>query len=241
MEDKYKDKIKKLLELSLSENKNETSIASRQAMALMNRHNVTKEEVYGQKMISKIIATPYTRPPAWYLSLYSSISKLSGCLAVYSNGRADIGKKSRIEIAGRERDVKNAIYLIVFLARELEQGVINFKKTLSNNHYPHKTQLVKSYRIGFISKIYSRMQASRNQFFTDHNNHNQLICIDNETRRCEAREYYVRTHDDKLRTKKSNTTQYYADGVNAGASAADKLQINNAVHRQNQILGIDHQ
>lgn len=49
--DKHKDKIKKLLELSMSDNENEANIALKQAMSLMNKHNLTKEEVYGQKMI----------------------------------------------------------------------------------------------------------------------------------------------------------------------------------------------
>ena len=240
MEDKYKDKIKKLLELSLSDNQNEASIASRQAMALMNKHNLTKAEVYGQKMIAKTIKTPYTRLPSWYLLLHTWMCDLSGCLAVYTNGRTDMDKKASIEIAGRERDVENAIYLIVFLTRTLEQGVINFKKTLPNNDCSNKAQLIKSYRMGFIRKIYSRMQASRNQFFTDHNNHNQLICIDHDTRVSEARDHYCQLHGTRLR-KTHSASQYHPDGIHAGTSAAEQLQINNAVNRQKQILGIDHQ
>ena len=61
MDHKYKDKIKKLLELSLSDNKNEAAIAAKQAMALMNKHNLTEAEVYSQKMMVKTIETPYTR------------------------------------------------------------------------------------------------------------------------------------------------------------------------------------
>ena len=53
--DKQKDKIRKLLELSLSDNENEASIALKQAMSLMNAHNITKDEVYGQNMANKII------------------------------------------------------------------------------------------------------------------------------------------------------------------------------------------
>ena len=238
MDHKYKDKIKKLLELSLSDNKNEAAIAAKQAMALMNKHNLTEAEVYGQKMMVKTIETPYTRLPSWYISLHTWMSSLSGCLTVYCNGHAD--RKATIEIAGRERDVENATYLIVFLARALEQGVKHFKKNLSNNE-TDKAQLIKSYRIGFIHKIYSRMQASRNQFFTDHNNHNQLICVDHKTRASEARHYYCQLNSN-ARLKTANTSsQYYLDGMRAGASAADKLEINNAVHGQNQILGIDHQ
>ena len=45
--DKQKDKIKKLLELSISDNEHEAQIALRQAMSLMNKYNATKDEVYG--------------------------------------------------------------------------------------------------------------------------------------------------------------------------------------------------
>lgn len=238
--DKYKDKIKKLLELSMSDNEHEAGIALRQAMALMNKHNLTKEDVYQQKMICKTIETPYQRIPGWYSSLHTAMCRLSGCLAVYANGRPGSEMNAKVQIAGRERDVDNAVYLIVFLSRALEKGVVNFKRNLSSTNRHGVATLVKSYRIGFIQKITARMQASSRQFFTDNSSHNQIICIDDKTRVLAAREYYCELNGVKLRSSRSNA-RYNRNGMNAGESAADQLQINNAVNRQDQTLEIAYQ
>ena len=237
--DKYKAKIKKLLELSMSDNEHEAGIASRQAMALMNKHNLTKADVYQQKMICKTIETPYKRIPSWYGALHTAMCGLSGCLAVYVNRRPGGTTNAKIQIAGRQRDVDNAVYLIVFLSRALEKGVTNFKSQLSRAHRVDIATLVKSYRMGFIQKIKTRMQASRHQFFTDHNNHNQIICIDDKTRTLEARQYYCELQGVQLRSFRSNA-QYDRSAIDAGESAADQLQINNAVNRQDQTLEISY-
>ena len=237
--DKHKDKIKKLLELSMSDNENEAEIALKQAMSLMNKHNLTKEEVYGQKMISKTIETNYMRMPEWYTTLYATMCNLSGCIIVATNGRSEHGTKAKIQIVGRQRDVENAIYLTVFLSRELEKSVEKYKNSLPKNKTRNTTILVKSYRRGFINNLFKRMQESRNQFFTDHNNHNQVICIDHQSRISEAKSFFCKENNSRLKSLRSQT-RYDHSGLSAGGSDADKLQINNAVNRQNHIHGIDH-
>ena len=237
--DKHKDKIKKLLELSMSDNENEANIALKQAMSLMNKHNLTKEEVYGQKMISKTIETNYVRIPAWYSSLYATMGNLSGCLVVSSNGRSELGTKAKIQIAGRQRDVENAIYLTVFLSRELEKSVEKYKSSLPKNKIRNATTLVKSYRMGFINNLFQRMQASRNQFFTDTNSHNQVICVDHQSRISEAQAFFCKENNVRIKNHRSQA-RYDQSGLSAGRSDADKLQINNAVNRQDQIHGITY-
>lgn len=236
---KVQDKIKKLLELSLSDNDNEASIALKQAMSLMNKHNLTKDEVYGQKMLSRTIETPYTKVPAWYSVLYARMCDLSGCFAVYRNGQSYLETKAKMVISGRQRDVENAVYLIVFLARELEKSVERYKKSLPRHGRTSITTLVKSYRMGFIVNIFERMEASREQFFSDQNTTNQVICIDHETRIEDARAFYLA--ENNVRLKKSNSQAWYdRSGISAGKSSAEKLQINNAVNRQDHIYGIGH-
>ena len=147
--EKQKDKIRKLLELSLSDNENEASIALKQAMSLMNAHNITKDEVYGQNMANKVITTPYYRIPDWYVKLHNLMAKVSGCFCVYCNGDSYDDKFGYIQITGRQRDVDNAEYLIIFLSREIEKSVNQYKAQLKKRNI--KTQIasrVKAYRMG---------------------------------------------------------------------------------------------
>jgi hypothetical protein len=128
---KYKSKIKKLLELSLSDNENEAATALRQAMYLMNKHNITKEEVEAQAMAQKIITTPYHRLPEWYLMLAFNMSKISGCYMVFRNSTVRSGKKAFLRFVGRERDVENSDYLMVYFQRALEKSVESYKWRLN--------------------------------------------------------------------------------------------------------------
>lgn len=235
---KQKDKIRKLLELSLSDNENEAATALRQAMSLMNRHNLSREEVYGQQMTEHKIETPYYRIPDWYVSLASFMAKTSGCFLVYRNGRSEYGDKAVITLAGRERDVENALYLITFLQRALESKVRVYRKKLQSQEVDYISSWVKSYRYGFITKIYGRIEESRQQFFSAENS-TGLVCIDSEVREKEARSFYVETHQANIRSARSQS-QYFGAAIIAGQQDAEDLQINNALNGQDEIRGISH-
>lgn len=234
--DKQKVKIKKLLELSLSDNENEAGIALRQAMSLMNKHNITKDEVYGQNMENRVITTPYYRIPDWYAALHHLMAKVSGCFCVYKNGSAQHEKLATIQITGRQRDVANAEYLIVFLAREIEKSVQAYPKQLFKKGIVQRINThIKSYRIGFIDKIYQRMYTCQNQFFTaksrSQSKNNEVVCVDVESRINEAQHYYRNELGQRFSQRKSQT-RYVKSSLDDGYDAADKLEINPAVHRQ---------
>ena len=53
MSEKIKEKIEKLLNLSMSDNEHEAALALERALKLMNEHNITQEEVYRQNFINK--------------------------------------------------------------------------------------------------------------------------------------------------------------------------------------------
>jgi len=238
--DKQKDKIKKLLELSLSDNENEAQIALRQAMSLMNKHNITKDEVYGQAMTNKIITTPYYRVPGWYSSLYYLMSKVSGCFCVYQNGDSYRGKCANIQITGRERDVENAEYLIVFLSREVEKSVSRYKKELARQGVQNYiTRRVTAYRIGFINKIYTKIHECQHQFFSSENTDNktksnEIVCIDVASRVQEAQNFYTDKLGQTFSLRKGQS-RYLSSSMEDGYNAASELEINSAVHQQDKI------
>ena len=247
--DKQKDKIRKLLELSLSDNENEASIALKQAMSLMNAHNITKDEVYGQNMANKVITTPYYRIPDWYVALHNLMARVSGCFCVYQNGDSYIEKLATIQITGRQRDVENAEYLIVFLSREVEKSIKKYKQQLVQQAI--KTQLserVKAYRMGFINRVYKKMYEFQNQFFSHLNskvtkNKNNatvgsaIVCIDISSRLDESKTYYTAVLGQTF-SSASSQARYLSSSMNDGSQAAEQLAINQAVHQQESIKGL---
>ncbi|WP_192485307.1 MULTISPECIES: DUF2786 domain-containing protein [Cysteiniphilum] len=245
--DKQKDKIRKLLELSLSDNENEASIALKQAMSLMNAHNITKDEVYGQNMANKVITTPYYRIPDWYVTLHNTMAKVSGCFCVYRNGDSFFEELATIQITGRQRDVDNAEYLIVFLSREVEKSIKQYKQQLAQQGI--KSQLsarVKAYRMGFISKVYKKMYECQNQFFSHANKGNaktntasgtEMVCIDLASRVSEAKTYYTDVLGQTF-ARASSQARYISSSMNDGSKAAEQLSINQAVNQQESIKGL---
>ncbi len=236
--EKQKDKIRKLLELSMSDNENEAAIALRQAMSLMNKHNLSQEEVYGQAMIEHRITTPYYRIPGWYIKLANYMATVSGCFLVYVNGRSDFDMKAEMRFAGRERDVKNSLYLLTFLQRTLESRVKEYRMVIEKEGLEPVSMWVKSYRYGFITKVYQRIKESKKQFFTAEKG-TGIVCVDSEARIQEAKDFYIKTHQTKIRTTESQS-QYIGSALRAGQSDADELQLNNALSGQDEVLGISH-
>lgn len=238
--DKHKEKIKKLLELSLSDNENEANIALRQALALMNKHNITKDEVYGQKMVSEKFTVPYRRIPAWYLQLHATMCSVSGCFMVYANGNPYTGELAKISITGRERDVENSIYLITFLSRELEKHTYAYKVQLaSKGGQYNNAKWVQSFKMGFIHKISERMHETQRQFFSNQGASNAIVCVDRQARTREARTFYETTANTTTRAVKSQTTTVLSAAA-AGARAAEELAINSALHKQKNVKALAH-
>lgn len=250
--EKQKDKIRKLLELSLSDNENEASIALRQAISLMNAHNITKDEVYGQNMANKVITTPYYRIPDWFITLHNLMAKVSGCFCVYRNGDSFLNKFGYVQITGRQRDVENAEYLIVFLSREIEKSVNQYRLKLSQQGIRSQVSArVKAYRVGFINKTYKKMDECQHQFFSTasaeskakaKNAENtakgsEVICIDIESRINEAKIYYTETLGHSF-SRVSRQARYLNSSMNEGSKAAEQLEINQAVNQQESIKGL---
>lgn len=117
MSNKIKDKIEKLLNLSMSDNEHEAALALQRALDLMNSHNITKDEVYRQNFISEPLIIDNVTLPDWKVKLYSAMANVSGCVFTWRNGTK--WRNVTGSITGRERDVENAIYLVSFLVREV--------------------------------------------------------------------------------------------------------------------------
>lgn len=86
MSEKIKDKIEKLLNLSMSDNEHEAALALERALKLMNEHNITQEEVYRQNFINKELIINNKILPDWKVNLYSAMANIAGCCFTWRNG-----------------------------------------------------------------------------------------------------------------------------------------------------------
>jgi len=237
MKNKIKEKIEKLLNLSMSDNKHEAALALQKALKLMNEHNITKDEVYKQNFISETMEFDYYRLPDWEIILYSKMSFFSGCVFTWANGYKDINKKAKGIIAGRERDVLNAIYLISFLRREINTRIKKYQNEIKEAYTAKYIKLLsKSFKVGLIDETFQKLLLQQERFFNAQAKGTDLVPIERKTKLKEANSFL-----EELLGKSKNyksTSKYDRQGLKDGISNAKDIEINQAVAKQSKILSI---
>lgn|GEM_PF-2311975 len=155
-----KDKIEKLLRLSLSGNSNEAKLAAEKAFELMQRYAIEYTSFSKTKTITKRFEIKYLRVPIWLRELYNGLSYVNGCYMAWSNGYRDkktkkIIKRAEIFLTGRECDVLNTEYLLHIFIREIDRMGEEYKKTLPKNE--NKRKKVQSYKLGLGEGLCDRL------------------------------------------------------------------------------------
>lgn len=245
MSDKIKEKIEKLLNLSMSDNEHEAALALERALKLMNEHNITKDEIYKQNFINKDFEINYIRVPDWLTKLYSNMAEISGCVFTWRNGRtysARIKSNAKGSFTGRERDVENAVYLSEFLKREIEKRVKKYKAEIDEVYTEkYKKILLKSFKIGIIETISQRLLDKQDQFFNEQTTGIDLVCVDRKSRIKDSMTFLEEFLGKKPRDHKSQA-QYVNQGIGDGMNAGKDIELNQAVSKQNEIkmIGIQN-
>lgn len=235
MSEKIKDKIEKLLNLSMSDNEHEAALALERALKLMNEHNITKDDIYKQKFISKTFNIDYLRVPDWLIKIYSYMSEISGCVFTWTNGKSRIDRKAIGRFTGRERDVENAVYLSEFLKREVDKKTKKYKAEIDEVYTEkYKRILLKSYKIGIINTVTRKLLNRQNEFFTEQTAGTDLVCMDRETRIKDSMSFLEELLGNKVKDHKSQA-QYEKQGLKDGMNAGKEIELNQAVSKQDEI------
>ena len=232
--DKIRERIEKLLNLSLSDNVHEADSALNKAMELMNKYNLTEEDIKRQTIITKKIYSDYYRLPRWIIFINSILSNLSGCFCIYQNGNKTLKIKSKFQITGKESDVENFCYLSEFLTRMCEIKTNEYSNDISGI-FPTKefNNKVKSFRFGFINGIYGKLKQEQDNFFKNNvSDKYVIISLDNRIR--EAEEFFMNHNDIKISTDKTKI-QVDSNTLFIGQKTGEKVNINPAVNRSNDL------
>ncbi|WP_067096121.1 DUF2786 domain-containing protein [Marinomonas atlantica] len=131
MDSRYKEKIRKLLALSQSDNEHEAEAAKRQAKKLMAKYHINADELD----IVTINARPLVRKGTkeYENSLICAIERISGCYAIIRAKRT-CGKWGRvIEFTGLERDAELAAYSFDVLLQQVEEARKTFVKKVDRS------------------------------------------------------------------------------------------------------------
>ena len=235
MNNKIKDKIEKLLNLSMSDNEHESSLALQKALKLMNDHNITKDDVYRQNFINKEMTfKKIYRVPNWQIELHSNLSSVSGCYFTWKDGSKHFETEAKGTITGRERDVENAVYLIEFLKKEVEIKTNERKKLLKASHVSGTSlsNYLKNFKTGLIRMVCFKLEEQQEQFFTQQEE-SGLVCIDTKSKIKDSVNFFgkdVLTHKSKAKEDEH--------GLRDGMLSGKEIELNQAVSKQKKTLQI---
>ena len=224
-----KEKIQKLLNLATSDNEHEAALALAKATELMNKWNLDRETVLGQKIEKLVIEMPFYKWTTENMQLVDILSKLCDGYCLYSAGNKAKGRYARVHICGRPRDLDNFGYLFDFLNTKLRKESQKYKLSIRQSGSGMKkvrnTDATKSFRIGFLNRIEEKLISSKNEFFTANKS---LVVVDSEAKRQEAKDYLL-----SITGKVKDTTRTVSiidKHMEAGKEVADDIDLNVAVN-----------
>jgi hypothetical protein len=166
------------------------------------------------------------------------MAEVSGCVFTWVNGNSYFVRKARGKFTGRERDVENAVYLSVFLKREVEKRVKEYKAQIDEVYTEkYKRLLLKSYKIGIVTTVSKKLLRQSDKFFNEQQAGTELVCVDREARISDSLAFLEELLGKKIKDHKSKS-QYEQQGLRDGMCAGDDIELNQAVTKQDEILRI---
>ena len=234
-----KEKIQKLLNLATSDNEHEAALALAKATELMNKWNLDRETVLGQKIEKIDIEMPFYKWTTENQKLVAILSKLCDGYCLYATGNKKFGHFAKIVLSGRPRDLENFRYLFDFLDKKLRKESEKYKLSIRvsgiNNKDNKNSMETKSFRIGFLRKIEEKLEVSKKEFFTTNKS---LVVINSEAKRKEAEEYLLSIVG-KVKEQKRSVT-IIDKHMEAGKKVAEEIDLNVAISGQKKVYKLEN-
>ena len=232
--EKIKEKIKKLLSLATSDNENEAAIAMRKAMQLMSIHSITESDLKRSPIINKRVLIDFKVWPVFLSDLFCYLSSPMGCYSVYRNARG-LWREAKASgtIIGLESDVINFEYVFHVASKIIRKRSIDYSREQSMCGHRLSRKEINDYRsglaIGFCEKV--KVANSENQPVGC-----GLVSVDDRANKAEC--FYL--NGSKVETQSNNRTrsQHFTSGFYDG----EKINVNPGVdgnYTSQPLIGCD--
>jgi len=153
-------KIKKLLALGESPNEHEAAMAINKAKALLERHELSIEQVFevNQENILELSVADGIRIPLWVQKLSQVIAEAFE-IETYRNYKVSSGGTytSYLVFVGFEVDLQIAKHCFIYLKRGIDAGACKKRKEIKEMGGPVPRNFKNSYAWGYISAVESKL------------------------------------------------------------------------------------
>lgn len=246
--DKVKERIQKLLNLSMSDNEHEASLALEKATELMNKWNLDEQDIDGTKVVMQKREFSFFKWDSSKLSLIDGICKVSDTANCYYSGKKikykikgtteikTMERNAGIFISGRVRDIDNAIYLFDIILRNVIKAAQKYKLSIRNTEISkNNKKRIDAFKLGYIDQIISKLSREKVKFFSENK---ALISIDHEVKLKEAKDKLQSEVDFRQIDKKELAVSM--EDYSNGKIVANELELNNGVNNTQNKIKIEH-
>jgi hypothetical protein len=235
MNDKIVDRVRKLLELSKSDNVNEAANAAAAAQELMTRHEIstsvlaqtTANDADDEPVETGLMyAHPATQLPTWKGHLASVVAQVNQCKA-WREGPA-------LHVVGRPSDASKVRALFIHITVEIERLASEGSRERGS---PGKTW-VNNFRLGAVSAVNRRLREAhqkakdgmRTEAAALGGGGVALVRVNTAIARLDERDTAVVRYAEqhlRLRSVRAKSSNYDADARRAGERAGASISLDN--------------
>ena len=221
MDEKLKsviDKVRKLLQLSQSDNANEAATAAAMANKLLDQYRLSMADVDDD--IEKIIDDPQyiyssKRMIGWKVALAKCLATHYGCYVWNEYFTTMTGRKqSNLRLAGRQSDIDIVKYMYAWLTTECER--LSKKEAYGNGKV-----YVNSYCRGFVAGVGEQLKESRKEVAQQVTS-TAIVKIDSRAQEAES---WLKSHRDIQKAKGSYHVQLDPSAYKAGQTRGKNIHL----------------
>jgi hypothetical protein len=213
------DRIKKLLELSKSDNVHEAGLAAAEAQRLMLKHGIESADLTAPPEVESIKIDRAESRATWFRVLAKPVMDVCFCDG-YATPGAD-----RITMLGRANDVRAAAILLDWLGQEiLRLCEIEWQAAVTNEH---GRTWKNAFRIAAAAELGKRLKASREKSMLEEAAGSSTAMIRVETYAMQAKQAISKWKADAgVKTTKGQTSYRTNDSAaEAGRRAAGSVNL----------------
>ncbi len=229
--DKTIDKIRKLFELANSPSESEASSALAKAHELLQKYNLSMEEVKDKTEKSSLITEDFGKIDRnWEIGLVGTVAKVNYCGMFRSSKFVGFGPTGRalyeyrMVLVGKEHNVAAVRVMAEYIIDAIEKGSRRLKG--------QGKALIASYKVGFSNTIENRLYALRKSDMETSDCRDLVVVAD-----AEVKDYFAKTGMGKFKVKTSNTNPIgYAAGMLDGKNLPLNTQVGGKSTVQNTAI-----
>lgn len=239
------DTVMKLLALAEDDGatRYEREVAEQKAKKLLNKHQLTLDDIDRSEFEVRTIELPYKQVTGWYDKLAVHVSKFLGVFVLYK--KTFRGQQAKYRLSGRPQDIDIFEYMMDNIKRQVYDLASAWKKEMDAKGRVISRSNTNSFRHGVVRRVGQRLRSmlkdmnqsddQNSDADTEAGEESTALTLTEQAtaKRAKAREVMASKVSGSFRKRPEST--FNGHGYRAGKKAGDKVTVRRATKKTDQI------